>query len=147
MFHFLIKHLRGWFKRSEKIDETPVVNEAPTFIDQNNEVPPPGFGHILITVCNDGDFTVATDISETTEECAEVTGMILHMINSGLMANIFLQSLNLWAETPKQKVFMAQVIESWKGLYDEESSDKSKNTTNNLAVDPSDVFGLKSLKE
>ena len=119
MFHFLIKHLRGWFKRSEKIDETPVVNEAPTFIDQNNEVPPPGFGHILITVCNDGDFTVATDISETTEECAEVTGMILHMINSGLMADIFLQSLNLWAETPKQKVFMAQVIESWKGLYDE----------------------------
>ena len=63
------------------------------------------------------------------------------------MADIFLQSLNLWAETPKQKVFMAQAIESWKGLYDEESSDKSKNTTKNLAVDPSDVFGLKSLKE
>ena len=147
MFHFLIKHLRGWFKRSEKIDETPVANDGPTFIDQNNEVPPPGFGHILITVCNDGDFTVATDIGETTEECAEVTGMILHMINSGLMADIFLQSLNLWAETPKQKVFMAQVIESWKSLYDEDSSDKSKGTIKNLAVDPSDVFGLKSLKE
>ena len=140
MIHFFVKHLRGWFKR-------PKSEDSPNSIDQDNEVPPPGFGHILITVCNDGDFTVATDIVETTEECAEVTGMILHMINSGLMADIFLQSLNLWAETPKQKVFMAQAIERWKSLYDEESSDKSKNTTNNLAVDPSDVFGLKSLKE
>ena len=147
MFHFLIKHLRGWFKRSEKIDETPVVNEAPTFIDQNNEVPPPGFGHILITVCNDGDFTVATDIVETTEECAEVTGMILHMINSGLMADIFLQSLNLWAETPKQKIFMAQAIERWKSLYDEDPIQSNSKNSKNLAVDPSDVFGLKGLKE
>jgi len=147
MFHFLIKRLRGWFKRSEKENEIPEIENEPDFIDQNGEAPPPGFGYILITVCDDGDFTVATDITKTTEECAEVTGMILHMINSGLMADIFLQSLNLWAETPKQKVFMAQVIESWKSLYDEDSSDKSKSTTKNLAVDPSDVFGLKSLKE
>ena len=140
MLHFFIKLLRGWFKR-------PKSEESPNFIDQNDEVPSPGFGHILITVCDDGDFTVATDITETTEECAEVTGMILHMINSGLMADIFLQSLNLWAETPKQKVFMAQVIERWKSLYDEDPMQSNSKSSKNLAVDPSDVFGLKGLKE
>ena len=55
MIHFFVKHLRGWFKR-------PKSEDSPNSIDQDNEVPPPGFGHILITVCNDGDFTVATDI-------------------------------------------------------------------------------------
>ena len=140
MFHFLIKYLQGWFKR-------PKPDDYPSFIDQNDEVPHPGFGHILITVCDDGDFTVGTDITQTTEECAEVTGMILHMINSGLMADIFLQSLNIWAETPKQKVFMAQVIERWKSLYDEDSIESKLKSSKNLAVDPSDVFGLKGLKE
>ena len=140
MFNFLIKYLRGWFKR-------PKPEDSPNFIDQNNETPSPGFGHILITVCDDGDFTVGTDIVETTEECAEVTGMILHMINSGLMADIFLQSLNLWAETPKQKIFMAQAIERWKSLYDEDPIQSKSNSSKNLAVDPSDVFGLKGLKE
>ena len=140
MFNFLIKYLRGWFKRSKPED-------SPNFIDQNNETPSPAFGHILITVCDDGDFTVGTDIVETTEECAEVTGMILHMINSGLMADIFLQSLNLWAETPKQKIFMAQAIERWKSLYDEDPIQSKSNSSKNLAVDPSDVFGLKGLKE
>ena len=137
MLHFFIKHLRGWFKRSKKRNESPETEPSPT----------PGFGHILITLCDDGDFTVATDITETTEECAEVTGMILHMINSGLIADIFLQSLNLWAETPKQKVFMAQIIERWKSLYDEDPMQSNSKSSKNLAVDPSDVFGLKGLKE
>ena len=69
------------------------------------------------------------------------------MINSGLMADIFLQSLNLWAETPKQKVFMAQAIERWKSLYDEDPIQSNSKNSKNLAVDPSDVFGLKGLKE
>jgi len=129
MLHVLFKKLRQVFRRKEK---PPEEEEADA--------------QILITLDDQGDFTVATHINKTNEEMSEVTGMVLHMINSGLMADIFLQSLNLWAETEEQKVFILKVIESWKGLYDEDPNQSSKSSTKKLAVDPSDVFGLKNLK-
>ena len=129
MLHVLFKKLRQVFRRKEKLPEEEEAD-----------------AQILITLDDQGDFTVATHINKTNEEMSEVTGMVLHMINSGLMADIFLQSLNLWAETEEQKVFILKVIESWKGLYDEDPNQSSKSSTKKLAVDPSDVFGLKNLK-
>ena len=129
MLHVLFKKLRQVFRRKEK---PPEEEEADA--------------QILITLDDQGDFTVATHINKTNEEMSEVTGMVLHMVNSGLMADIFLQSLNLWAETEEQKIFILKVIESWKGLYDEDPNQSPKSSTKKLAVDPSDVFGLKNLK-
>ena len=129
MLHVLFKKLRQVFRRKEKLPEEEEAD-----------------AQILITLDDQGDFTVATHINKTNEEMSEVTGMVLHMINSGLLADIFLQSLNLWAETEEQKVFILKVIESWKGLYDEDPNQSSKSSTKKLAVDPSDVFGLKNLK-
>ena len=130
MLHVLFKKLRQVFRRKEKPPEKEEEADA----------------QILITLDDQGDFTVATHINKTNEEMSEVTGMVLHMINSGLMADIFLQSLNLWAETEEQKIFILKVIESWKGLYDEDPNQSSKSSTKKLAVDPSDVFGLKNIK-
>ena len=42
---------------------------------------------------------------------------------------------------------MAQAIERWKSLYDEDPIQSKSKSSKNLAVDPSDVFGLKGLKE
>ena len=130
MLNVLFKKLRQLFSRKKKNVEEKIESDA----------------QILISIDNQGDFTVATHIDKINEEMAEVTGMVLHMVNSGLMADIFLQSLNLWAETDEQKVFTLKVIESWKGLYDEDPSQSKKTSSKNLAVDPSDVFGLKNLK-
>ena len=96
MLHVLFKKLRQVFRRKEKPPEKEEEADA----------------QILITLDDQGDFTVATHINKTNEEMSEVTGMVLHMINSGLMADIFLQSLNLWAETEEQKIFILKVIES-----------------------------------
>ena len=93
MLHVLFKKLRQVFRRKEKPPEKEEEADA----------------QILITLDDQGDFTVATHINKTNEEMSEVTGMVLHMINSGLMADIFLQSLNLWAETEEQKIFILKV--------------------------------------
>ena len=68
----------------------------------------------------------------------EVTGVLLHMINSGYLAEYFDKSLKIWSEDQiEQESFAKDIIKKWKTLFNE--SEKSGE----LAVDPSDVFGLK----
>ena len=137
MLQLLLKRLSKWFKRSEDTPE----NEAPPLTDTEQLE---NFGtRILMTVHEDGDFEISTNINNLNEPVADATGTVLYLINSGLMADIFVKSLHLWAEDKEQKVFIHKVLENWKNLYDEDSSVPSKSK---LAVDPSDVFGLKSIK-
>ena len=94
----------------------------------------------------DGEFAVTTSMTRATDEAIEVTGTVLHMMNSGLLAEYFLQSLYLWSkEHPEYQSTILDTIAKWKLLFDDEQNDDSKDSS--LAIDPSEVFSLKSLSE
>ena len=98
-------------------------------------------------VREDGEFSLATEFEKIGENESDVTSMVFHMLNSGLLVEYFIQALNLWATTDEQKKFILSIIEKWKLLYDSDENMEKKLEPTKLAVDPSDVFGLKSLKE
>ena len=95
---------------------------------------------ITIYMREDGEFAVTTEFNRNDEQVMDVTGTILHMLNSGLLADYFLQSLHFWAnEHPQDTILIRDIIKQWKVLFDEE-----ENADQALAVDPSEVFSLKS---
>ena len=49
---------------------------------------------INIFLREDGVFAIACDFTEYNDEIAEMAGMMLHMINSGNLAEYFIKSLN-----------------------------------------------------
>ena len=104
--------------------------------------------HITICLREDGEFAIATDFTRQTPEVADVTGILLHMISSGNLAEYFIKSLKLWSEgQTEQENFAKEIIIKWKTLFYETNKDELKFLKGDkLAVDPSDVFGLKGMK-
>ena len=95
----------------------------------------------------DGEFAVTSEFRRTDAEVVDISSTVLHMINSGLMAEYFMKSLKLWGANMEEQKFVLEIIKRWKVLYEEDK--KPSNNAHpefNLAVDPTDVFGLKSLK-
>ena len=96
---------------------------------------------ITIYIREDGEFAITSEFYRNNEEVIDASGTILHMMNSGSLADYFLQSLHLWAEEhDNSEKFIVEIIKRWKLLFDNDQP-----TQNNLAIDPSDVFSLKSL--
>lgn len=94
----------------------------------------------------DGEFAITSEITRNNESVMDMTGTVLHMINSGLLAEYFLKSLHLWAdENPEYQPLVRDVIKKWKMLYDEDVG--STESASPVAIDPSEVFSLKSLSE
>ena len=99
---------------------------------------------VVFYMREDGEFAVTTEIKRNNEEVIDMTGTALHMMNTGLLAEYFVQSLHLWAdENPEYKPVVLSVIKKWKILFDEDTIDDD-NSRSRLAIDPSDVFSLKS---
>lgn len=120
--------------------------------DESSEVEPTPLenicGQMTIYFREDGEFAVASDFTRQDTATIEMSGILLHRLNSGHLAEYFIQSLKLWAEEDLQKEnFAKEVIKEWKSLFYENNSDKLKFLKGaKLAVDPSDVFGLKGIK-
>jgi len=150
MIHILLKQIRQLFTLSTKndLDNKPkIVEEQPNITNSQTET----LADTLNTACakitiyirEDGEFAVTTEFDRSSEEVMNVTGTVLHMINSGSLADYFLKSLHLWAtENDKDNLLVRSTIKKWKALFDEE-----KTTKNPLAIDPSDVFALKSMSQ
>ena len=104
-------------------------------------------GKITIYFREDGEFAVASDFTRQDEAAIEMGGILLHRLNSGNLAEYFVQSLKLWAEGDLGKEhFAKEVIKEWKSIFYENNTDKLKSLKGGeLAVDPSDVFGLKGM--
>ena len=105
------------------------------------------FGQINIYLREDGEFAIACDFSDYGEERAEIAGMMLHMINSGNLAEYFIKSLKIWSQNDVDKEkFIKTTIKDWKQLFYETNSEELHSVKGgSLAVDPSDVFGLKRM--
>lgn len=118
------------------------------------------FTEMLDTCCSkltfyireDGEFAVTSEFFRSDEDVIDVSSTVLHMLNSGLLAEYFMKSLKLWGKSTEEQKFILEILKRWKTLYDEDAdadkkSNKKSNKSFKLAVDPSDVFGLKSLKD
>ena len=123
--------------------------------NNNNSQPPSLIDH-LDTACGkftfyireDGEFVVTSAFSRVDQDVIDASSTILHMMNSGLLADYFVQSLNLWGDDENERHFIFKIIKKWKLLFDKDEQNKNtKNKDLKLAVDPSDVFGFKELKE
>ena len=99
---------------------------------------------ITVYIREDGEFAITSEFYRNNEEVIDASGTVLHMMNSGSLADYFLQSLHLWAEEhDDSEAFIVEIIKKWKLLFDNDQP----TTQNNLAIDPSDVFSLKSLQK
>lgn len=138
MFNLLLEQLQKLFKKNK----------------QYNQQKEKAFTEMLDTCCSkftfhireDGEFAVTSEFFRSDEEVIDVSSTVLHMLNSGMLAEYFVRSLKLWGEEDDQdKKFILDIIKRWKVLYDEDEDAKSDKQLK-LAVDPSDVFGLKGMK-
>lgn len=138
MFHAIFQQVRQFF--SKKQESKPIDSAPDSPIGDH-------CAKIIMYVREDGEFSLATEFEKIGENESDVTSMVFHMLNSGLLVEYFIQALNLWATTDEQKRFILSIIEKWKLLYDSNENMETKLEPTKLAVDPSDVFGLKRLKE
>ena len=152
MIRLFFNHLR----RLLTDNQAPNIPQAPALSDKStntkNEDDIQSLTESLDSACaklsvyirEDGEFAVTSEFyGSKSEEAIDASGIILHMINSGSLADYFLQSLHLWGEDNNENAFVIEIIKRWKELFD----DSNATAQNNLAVDPSDVFALKSLKK
>ena len=106
-------------------------------------------GQINIYFREDGEFAVSSNLVRMDQDVSDTTGTLLHMINSGHLAEYFVKSLKLWAEGEIEKEnFAKEVIKEWKKIFYETNGNELNDIKgkNDLAIDPSDVFGLKRIE-
>ena len=140
MFNLLLEQLQKLFKKNKQYNQQK-ENEFTDMLES-------ACAKFTFYVREDGEFAVTTEFFRSDEKVIDVSSTVLHMLNSGMLAEYFVKSLKLWGEEDDQdKKFILEIIKGWKVLYDEDTDiDKKSNKKFKLAVDPSDVFGLRSLK-
>ena len=149
MFNLLLKRIKSLVQKKPLQQNNIIVNN----IDKNEqekvaaEIVDSCCSKFTFFIREDGEFAITSEFFRDGEEVIDVSSMILHMINSGLLAEYFVESLKMWSQNADDPKFILEIIKRWKVLYDEDTNmDKKSNKKFKLAVDPSDVFGLKSLK-
>ena len=152
MIGFILEKFKKWRRGTGFLaqDDPPAVQDQTDQDDQDDqdELLENPSTTIVLNLREDGEFTVALDFMRTEDEVAEVTGTMLHMINSGLMAEYFVEALNLWSEDKEQKKFILTIVKRWRSLYEEANAeDETVLAPSKLAVDPTDVFGLRRLQQ
>ena len=151
MIHLLLKKIRQLYRNFNTGDE--LDNESTTLEEEQNTTNfktetlvgalDTSCTKIAIYIREDGEFAITTKFNRSSEEVIDMTGTVLHMINSGLLADYFLKSLQMWTEeNSKDNALVLSTIKKWKMLFDEENTMKQT-----LAIDPSDVFALKSFSK
>jgi len=144
MIRLLFNHLRQLFtdKQTPSVPTTSRENEDA--IQEFTESLDSACTKFTVYIREDGEFAITSEFYRNNEEVINASSTVLHMMNSGSLADYFLKSLHLWAEKyDKDETFIVEIIKKWKLLFDHDTP----TTQNNLAIDPSDVFSLKSLKK
>ena len=150
MFRALLQSYRKLIKDLSyaQMDQHGIEPTNNPSLDESQVPLEDAFGQINIYIREDGEFAIACDFTDLNEEKVEIAGMMLHMINSGNLAEYFIKSLKIWSKNDVDKERFAQtVIKEWRKLFYESNSDEVASTKGGaLAVDPSNVFGLKRIK-
>lgn len=148
MFNLILKSYRKLVTDLTK-SQFDELHKAPDKSNAIEDALENSCGKVTIHLRKDGEFAVASDFTDYGSDMAETTGVMFHMINSGNLAEYFAKSLKLWAEDDIEKeTFAKEILQRWKKLFYEENGNELLHRKKNgdLAVDPSDVFGLKDIK-
>ena len=150
MFNYIAEKLKAWRAEEAQPEVEEASDEAgaePHIItgeaDQLLEDP---YATIVIRLREDGEFTIGTEFDRTGDDQATVSAQMLQMINSGFLAEFFIQSLNVWAEDADKKKFVIDVLREWRALHEQYEKEHNETIQSELAVDPSEVFGLRRMK-
>ena len=144
MIRLLFNHLRQLFtdKQTPSVPTTSRENEDA--IQEFTESLDSACTKFTVYIREDGEFAITSEFYRNNEEVINASSTVLHMMNSGSLADYFLKSLHLWSDDhDNRETFIIEIIKKWKLLFDDDQT----TIQNNLAVDPSDVFALKSLKK
>ena len=144
MIRLFFNHLRQLLTDNQAPDVPTTSGEDEDDIQHLTDILDSAGAKLTVYIREDGEFAITSEFYRNNEEMITASAAILHMMNSGTLADYFLQSLQFWGEEHnKDEKFIIDIIKKWKRLFDNNQS----ATQNNLAVDPSDVFSLKSLKQ
>ena len=144
MIRLLFNHLRQLFTDNQTPSVPTTSGENEDGIQEFTESLDSSCAKITVYIREDGEFAITSEFYRNNEKVIDASSTVLHMMNSGSLADYFLQSLHLWAEEDdNHEKFIVEIIKRWKLLFDNDQS----TIQNNLAIDPSDVFSLKSLKK
>lgn len=153
MLNLLLNQICGLFNQKPINKAIPAVSS-----DEFSDSLDTACAKITIYIREDGEFAIASEFFNDTEDVIEISGTVLHMLNSGVLADYFLQSLNLWGDKNEQQhTFVLKIIQKWKNMFDSSEKDNHLNgiesmqnnteSSYKLAIDPSDVFGLKGISK
>ena len=141
MLNLLLKQICGLFNQKPINQEMPASNS-----DEFSDNLDTACAITTIYMRKDGEFAITSEFFNDGEDTIEISGTVFHMLNSGLLADYFLQSLYLWGDqNEQQQEFVGKIIQKWRHLFDENNETPNSNTKYKLAVDPTDVFDLKTI--
>ena len=144
MIRLLFNHLRQLFTDNQAPNVPTTSGEDEDDTQELTESLDSACAKITIYIREDGEFAITSEFYRNNEEVINASSTVLHMMNSGSLADYFLKSLHLWSDDhDNNEAFIIEIIKKWKLLFDDDQS----TIQNNLAVDPSDVFSLRSLKK
>lgn len=144
MIRLLFNHLRQLLTDNQAPNVPITSGEDEDDTQEFTESLDSACAKITVYIREDGEFAITSEFYRNNKEVTNASGTVLHMMNSGSLADYFLKSLHLWAEEyDKDETFIVEIIKKWKLLFDNDQA----TTQNNLAIDPSDVFSLKSLQK
>ena len=144
MIRLLFNHLRQLFTDNQAPSVPTTSEENEDSIQEFTDSLDSACTKFTVYIRVDGEFAITSEFYRNNEEVINASSTVLHMMNSGSLADYFLQSLHLWAEEhDNSETFIVEIIKRWKRLFDNDQA----TIQNNLAIDPSEVFSLKSLKK
>ena len=144
MIRLFFNHLRQLLTDNQAPDVPTTSGEDEDDIQHLTDILDSAGAKLTVYIREDGEFAITSEFYRNNEEVINASSTVLHMMNSGALADYFLQSLHLWAEEhDNSEKFIVEIIKRWKLLFDNDQP----TIQNNLAIDPSDVFSIKSLKK
>ena len=121
----------------EKINKVSLTKER----ESNAEILEDPFLEFVIQIDNQGDFAIGAECYSTDNDNAPYLGMILYLLNTGMLSDYFVEALRLCAEgDPEQMKFMMTSMESWKEIHDAQF-EVIENADRDY-VNPKDVFSF-----
>jgi hypothetical protein len=140
MFARIISMVQAKFRKpSSQQEESP----AEDIIEDIIENP---IAEFLIQIDDKGDFAIGAECFSTEEEYATFLAMTLYLLNSGMLADYFVEALRLCSEGDEAKLeFIRGAMQSWKKIYDDQDI-AVEGSTNKDAVDPKDVFSFHAMR-
>ena len=115
-------------------------NAPPESEDIRNEMLEKPCMEFVLQINEAGDFSVGAEIVLTSQESSYVTGTALQLLNTGHLAEYFIESLQLASVGDTKKIqFKQQTLSQWKQMFQQEY-EEGQYPSSKPAVDPQDVF-------